>query len=371
MQSIWPFIFSINIAQCLFLVSLILIKGSRNTFASRLLIVLLVLLCMNNIGDLTTSTGLAVIVPELFVLSFGAMWVFGPLFYLYARAIADPNFKWRHVYWLHFLPYAYQVGVNAWMMIAFDHDFWLMFVRYFQDGQLSMRLQEKVSVGIQIVQLAIYLVLTLRWVKEFKQTMGSAQYIVSMTHRVKWLRVFAISFFVFLLQVTVFYILVWVRGHHEPTSSYAYTLVTSVIIFMLAYKLVLSPELLSPGFEQKYRAYMQFEGDEGTRYIEKMHELMQTRRMFVDPDLSLSMFAEQLDLPAHQVSKLVNEKFGKSFTDMVNEYRVEEFISKMNDPKYKAYSLYGIALEVGFSSKSAFNSAFKKIKGKTPSEFKL
>jgi len=40
------------------------------------------------------------------------------------------------------------------------------------------------------------------------------------------------------------------------------------------------------------------------------------------------------------------------------------------DPKYKNYSLLGIAFECGFNSKSAFNRMFKKSTGLTPSQFK-
>ena len=367
---IWPIIFSINIAQCLFLVSLIVIKGSRNTFASYLIIVLLIVLCMINIGYLTSSTEISQTLPELFMLSFGGMWVFGPLFYLYSRAIVDPNFKWRHIYWLHFLPYMYQWGLNTYFFITVDHEFFLSFIARFRHGFLGMLFREKISIAIQIIQLAVYLVLTLLWIRNFRNKMGNAQFIISISQRVKWLNALAFCFLLFLIPVTIFYLLVVLRGFHDPLANYSYTLVTSLIIFMLAYKMVLSPELLSPDFAQKYRAYMQFEGDEGIQYVDKIKSLMETKQLFLDPGLNLATLAEELKLPTHQVSKLINEKLGRSFSDLVNEYRVEEFIRRMNDTKYKTYSLYGIALDVGFSSKSAFNSAFKKIKGKTPSEFK-
>ena len=38
--------------------------------------------------------------------------------------------------------------------------------------------------------------------------------------------------------------------------------------------------------------------------------------------------------------------------------------------QYAHYTLFGIASEVGFSSKSSFNATFKKVKGLTPTQFK-
>ncbi len=67
---------------------------------------------------------------------------------------------------------------------------------------------------------------------------------------------------------------------------------------------------------------------------------------------------------------LINDKYGVSFSDFINKCRVEAFIACLNDPRFAHYTLHGLALEVGFNSKSAFNAAFKKITGKTPSAFK-
>ncbi|MDO8898280.1 MAG: helix-turn-helix domain-containing protein, partial [Bacteroidales bacterium] len=56
--------------------------------------------------------------------------------------------------------------------------------------------------------------------------------------------------------------------------------------------------------------------------------------------------------------------------EFVNEYRVNEVKKMLADPKYTHYSLLGIAFECGFSSKSTFNSVFKKFTRKTPSEYR-
>jgi AraC-like DNA-binding protein len=60
----------------------------------------------------------------------------------------------------------------------------------------------------------------------------------------------------------------------------------------------------------------------------------------------------------------------KSFFDFVNEYRVQEAKKLLSSPQYGHYSVYGIALDAGFNSKSAFYAAFGKYAGMSPSEFR-
>ena len=66
----------------------------------------------------------------------------------------------------------------------------------------------------------------------------------------------------------------------------------------------------------------------------------------------------------------INEQLGKNFYDFINAYRVEAFKAKLQDPKFAAYSILGVALESGFKSKSSFNAIFKKVTGMTPSQYK-
>ena len=70
------------------------------------------------------------------------------------------------------------------------------------------------------------------------------------------------------------------------------------------------------------------------------------------------------------LSQTINELLGQSFSDFVNSYRIEEAKRKLVDPACKHLSVLGIAEEVGFNSKSSFNSVFKKHTAMTPSEFR-
>jgi AraC-like DNA-binding protein len=53
----------------------------------------------------------------------------------------------------------------------------------------------------------------------------------------------------------------------------------------------------------------------------------------------------------------------------VNRYRVEEMKRLMADPEKRKLTLLALALEAGFNSKAAFNNAFRKQAGTTPSRY--
>jgi AraC-like DNA-binding protein len=97
--------------------------------------------------------------------------------------------------------------------------------------------------------------------------------------------------------------------------------------------------------------------------------IMQESKPFLNPDLTLAGFAESIDNKPHTISKTINECFNKNFRDFINEYRVNEFIKKMDSEDAKNMTFLYLAYEAGFNSKSTFNLAFKKVTGLSPREY--
>ena len=54
----------------------------------------------------------------------------------------------------------------------------------------------------------------------------------------------------------------------------------------------------------------------------------------------------------------------------LNKYRIKEAKERLKDPKESQYVVFKIALDVGFNSKSTFNTAFKKFTGMNPSQYR-
>jgi AraC-like DNA-binding protein len=102
----------------------------------------------------------------------------------------------------------------------------------------------------------------------------------------------------------------------------------------------------------------------------KLELLMEEKKIYRDSLISLARIAKQTGEPAYIVSQVINERMGASFFEWVAKYRVEEAKKLLTGNSGNLLTIEHVAEAVGYNSKSAFNKVFKKITGKTPSEYK-
>jgi AraC-like DNA-binding protein len=102
--------------------------------------------------------------------------------------------------------------------------------------------------------------------------------------------------------------------------------------------------------------------------LARLEALMQSQRLYTDPDLSLAGLASQLGLGAHQLSELVNSRLGKGFSRYLRECRVDAAKAMLlAEPRA---SVLSVGLSVGFTSQSNFYEAFREIEGSTPGQYR-
>lgn len=111
--------------------------------------------------------------------------------------------------------------------------------------------------------------------------------------------------------------------------------------------------------------------DEATarRYLEQLLTYMDAERPHLDQELTLPKLAEALSIPAYHLSQVINSELQQNFFDFVNSYRVETVQEKIRQHADRQQTLLAIALDCGFNSKAAFNRAFKRMTGQTPSDY--
>ena len=97
--------------------------------------------------------------------------------------------------------------------------------------------------------------------------------------------------------------------------------------------------------------------------------IIEEDKVFIQNDLSVSMFAAYCNTNPKYISQTINSVFGQQFNSFINEYRIKYACRLLMQGKYKNYTLSAISEEVGFNSISTFISSFKKNTGVTPSYY--
>ena len=103
--------------------------------------------------------------------------------------------------------------------------------------------------------------------------------------------------------------------------------------------------------------------------LKRLEDFIESRKPYIDPDLTVSSFSKDLKLPSRYVSYLINTYYETNFNEFINRLRIDLFVDQVKQGMHKDNTILALALDSGFKSKSTFNQAFKTIKGVTPSEF--
>lgn len=96
---------------------------------------------------------------------------------------------------------------------------------------------------------------------------------------------------------------------------------------------------------------------------------MTNEKIFLQSDLTLADVAEMLQTSTNNVSWLLNQVYKTTFYDFINQYRVKEFVKKVENQEHLKHTILALSMDVGFNSKSTFNKAFKDTMQDTPSNY--
>ena len=98
-------------------------------------------------------------------------------------------------------------------------------------------------------------------------------------------------------------------------------------------------------------------------------KVLNEKQPYLNPELKLTDLAVLLGVHPNHLSQVINSQCGKSFYDLINERRIQEFIFRLKQKESKQYTLVALAFDCGFNSKASFNRNFKKYTQLTPSDY--
>ena len=317
----------------------------------------------------------------------------GPLLFLYVKSITNFRFAFTRSDWLHFLP---GLLFLLWSLIVVVVDKLLIGHYYLMNGKTDPDFDNWYQWLIKI-SILLYLLMAIKYYQQYQRY---AFYEVSFleTAGFGWLRNFLIAFGIItllpLLEEFLQLFPFFANLNYEGTWYYFFSF--ALVVYYIAingYNAVSIPLrrlLFEPGLLLQYKTSPRllpapvvteeatFEvvetKDEDmllTHWKKKVDLFVRDQKMYEEPELTLSDLAKKLSTNTSLLSRVVNQGFGISFNDYINQYRVNAVIEKLKKGEQQFQTLLGIAFDCGFNSKATFNRAFKKITGVSPKEWLL
>jgi AraC-like DNA-binding protein len=154
-----------------------------------------------------------------------------------------------------------------------------------------------------------------------------------------------------------------VLGHGDAVPLMV-DLATSAQLLGLGLLAVSAQNMTGPAGEDDFTAPSDPSEDDRALFA-RLETLMAERKLWRDPDVTLSMLARRLHVPVKAVSIAVNRVTGQNISRYINQYRIDAAIGALQSGD----SVTEAMLKAGFVTKSNFNREFRRITGQAPSIF--
>ncbi|MEX2469505.1 MAG: helix-turn-helix domain-containing protein [Pseudohongiellaceae bacterium] len=156
-----------------------------------------------------------------------------------------------------------------------------------------------------------------------------------------------------------------------PSAFYSLFIFVAALAFILS-SLKLEQEALNlaPRTVVRSRDSLEDSPKESTdpRTVREIRRLMEEEKLYTEPGLTITRLAELLSLQEYRLRRIINHSMRhRNFNQFLNGYRIEDAAERLRGSRLP---ISNIALDVGYSSLSVFNKAFRDRFGMTPSEYR-
>lgn len=156
----------------------------------------------------------------------------------------------------------------------------------------------------------------------------------------------------------------------SPAFYLAYTYAIGLGVALVTAALLIFPEILADISEAAKLSYANssLKGVDVEARLLGLERLMADDKLYRNENLSLSILAEATGMSPHQLSELINTRFGIGFSRYIREQRVTEAKRILSEDRRS--SVLSVGMMCGFGSQSTFYAAFREVAGLTPAAFR-
>lgn len=293
--------------------------------------------------------------------------IHGPFLLLYVQSLIGKKQTFERINLLHFItPLSYYVFLSPIFFLPEDEI--LKFV--FEQLPTNPPLYIEIYSVLTDLSGVTYVIWSLLILKRHQKNIGDN---FSFTEEVnlKWLRNIILGMAVLWFTVVATSIMT-----DDNLGSSIVFGVAVVFIFLIGYKgsrqgIIFTDEFQKTIPKEPLTKYQKssLTSDQAKEYLDRLAQYVKQEKPYIESRLTLPQLAGQLEMNHNYLSQVINDKLNQNFYDFINGHRIAEFKERLSNDTSNRYTFLAHAHESGFSSKSSFNEVFKKIEGKTPSQY--
>ena len=337
------------------------------------------------IDEFITYSGFYSKNPNLWMLLSPTAFLFYPAMFFYLRSVAFKSYKLKKVDAFHLLPY---VAINILSIVVYHSKPVEVKMHILETGQSLNEWYLPFLYVLLRIMAFVYMILSVRVVYKFRRIVLES-YSNMEKRNYRW--ILQLTFvFVYFIVAAFFDNIIRFFIDEALSKKLVYVMNPINILFLLwvIYKAMSQPylfngvdtnekllkDLLEDSVIRKRKekeSHLSEETSEENNLLKaKLDNYMQDTEVFLNPSLTIFDLAKPLEISVRDLSSFINNELDKHFFDFVNEYRIEKAKRILSDSEKKDFTILEILYEVGFNSKSSFNTAFKKHTGTTPTEYR-
>ena len=358
--------------------TLLLFTKTVNKTPNRLLAWLIISYSAFIVESSVSGTSIAEKFPHILGLMAGVVFLNGPLHYLYTLALIKPDFSLSKRHLPHFILF---VVFYAYFLFPFylqSGDFKITYIQEIE--QHGPPLSLVLFSWAVLFQGLIYMIATFRALNRYSQAIKETFSTIDKIN-LNWLKTITVlTMIVWILGIIIEFLQIFdLNTPFQATTPIA----IAILIYVMGYLGLRQPEIFAGASDAPTHLVEEPESPDPKKYersgltkakAEALHKklihLMETDKPFTYSSVKLGQLAKMVGATPNYLSQVINEECEQNFYDFVNGYRIDEAKNMIQDPANEQVTLLSIAYDVGFNSKSAFNTAFKKYTGMTPSQFR-
>ena len=351
---------SLATINAIFFAIYIWLKKSKNTRANFLLSLFLIItayrITQMLLHDLQDDFNLGINLRTFFFF-IPTFPLVGPLLLLYIKSVSSKNFRFRLRYLLHLVPFIFVLVIDLLNRKNFP----------LSPDNRTHYLTYCIEISVILVQFLTYIIVSFLFARKLVIQNISERFSKENIDPYYIRNIVLIISFIWIIYAM--YCIQTYYRFYAPTRVIEALFYSFLSYWILFYELTGQRITSVNNYITKYKS-SSLSVEESLKYKELILEYVSKNESYKDHDITLGKFSKYLSLTPHIVSQVINEQLSYNFNDFINSYRVKEAKKLLRDTNMKNITVASIAYDCGFNTLSAFNTAFKKFTGLTPSQFR-